>query len=180
MNLKVLIEEVAISFEPILADRQQTLSLDLHEGPAWLEADRGRLIQVLSNIVSNASKYSEPGTDINLRWVVDGGDMKLSVVDRRRGMKPEDLSRLFTLFFRAPEVELSSTPGTGVGLYMSRKIVEMHGGEINVDSAYGVGTTVSVCLHGVTTIGNAEERGQPRFRNRLNDLPDVEKVVGLG
>ena len=62
-------------------------------------------------------------------------------------MKPEDIEQLFSLFFRSPEAEKSSTPGTGIGLYISKKIIELHEGEIGVESKYGVGTTAVSYTH---------------------------------
>ena len=176
VNLNSVIEEVSRSFETILSDRDQTLSLDVQERDAWIEGDRGRLIQVMSNILSNAAKYSDPGTQIALRSVIRGDTAILSVTDQGRGMKPEDLAQLFSLFFRAPDAERSSTPGTGIGLYISRKIVELHDGEISVESTYGVGTTVTVQLPGITERAKTEQPDRPKFVNRLNELPGLENA----
>ncbi len=174
VDIKNVLEEIATSFEPILDGRVQTLTLHPHEGPAWLEADKGRLIQVLTNIVSNAGKYSDSGTEITLRSEIREDEAILSVTDQGRGMKPEDLENLFSLFFRSQDAEDSATPGMGIGLYISRKIVELHGGDISVESTYGSGTTMSVRLPGVTAEPQSGPITRPRFANRLENLPDPE------
>ncbi|MDP6822850.1 MAG: HAMP domain-containing sensor histidine kinase [Dehalococcoidia bacterium] len=180
VDIKGVIEEIATSFEPILDGRDQTLTLHMHEGPAWLEVDKGRLIQVLTNIMSNAGKYSDSGTKISLRSEIREGHAVLSVTDQGRGMKPEDLENLFTLFFRSEEAEKSATPGTGIGLYISRKIVELHGGDISVESTYGSGTTMTVRLPGVTAKPQSEPTTGPRFMNRLENIPNPEQAENPG
>lgn len=178
VNLRSVLDEVARTFEPIMDNRDQKLTLQLHEDPAWLDADRGRLIQILTNIVSNAGKYSDPGTEIVLRSEIRNGVAVLSVTDRGRGIKPDDLEQLFSLFFRTEDAEQSSTPGTGIGLYITKKIVELHRGSIFVESVFGSGTTVTVRLPGVSAEGEAERPHAPRFANRLENLPDPEMENG--
>jgi len=102
VNVQGMVEEVARSFEPTLAGRYQTLTLNLDKRVAWIDADRGRMIQVLTNIVSNAVKYSAPGTEIVLTTLTSDHEVKMSVIDHGRGMKVEDIEQLFSLFFRAP------------------------------------------------------------------------------
>jgi len=171
VNVQGMVEEVARSFEPTLAGRYQTLTLNLDKRVAWIDADRGRMIQVLTNIVSNAVKYSAPGTEIVLTTLTSDHEVKMSVIDHGRGMKVEDIEQLFSLFFRAPEAEQSSTPGTGIGLYISKKIVELHKGEIEVESEYGIGTTVTVTMSRVLGSIVTGEKTQPVYKSGFDSLP---------
>ena len=86
-------------------------------------------------------------------------------------MKVEDIEQLFSLFFRAPEAEQSSTPGTGIGLYISKKIVELHKGEIEVESEYGIGTTVTVTMSRVLGSIVTGEKTQPVYKSGFDSLP---------
>jgi signal transduction histidine kinase len=86
-------------------------------------------------------------------------------------MKPEDIEQLFSLFFRSPEAEKSSTPGTGIGLYISKKIIELHEGEIGVESKYGVGTTVTGTLHRVLGSTVPRDDKQPDYKSGFDSLP---------
>jgi PAS domain S-box-containing protein len=110
-------------------------------GGCW---DRGRLEQVLSNLLANAMKY---GTGQPIDVIVEGrgdSDVRLAVTDRGIGIAADDLDRIFEAFERAAPVEHFS--GLGLGLYICRRIVEAHGGRIDVASRPGEGTTVAVTL----------------------------------
>jgi PAS domain S-box-containing protein len=106
--------------------------------------DRGRLEQVLSNLLANAVKYGK-GQPIDV--IVEGrsdGDVRFAVTDRGIGIARSDLDRIFEAFERAAPVEHFS--GLGLGLYICRRIVDAHGGRIDVTSQPGQGTTVAVTL----------------------------------
>jgi signal transduction histidine kinase len=106
--------------------------------------DRARLQQVLTNLVSNAVKYSSPGTDIRVSLREQDDEAVLSVADQGSGIAPSDLDRIFQPFARLePQGQAA---GTGLGLYITRGIVEAHGGRIWVDSVVGRGSTFFVSL----------------------------------
>jgi signal transduction histidine kinase len=107
-----------------------------------VHADARRLERVLVNLVSNALKYSEGPVAIGA--AAEGGEVVVSVRDEGPGISPEDQARLFHKFFRAAGAR--AKPGLGLGLYISRLIVEAHGGRIGVVSAPGQGTTFRVAL----------------------------------
>ncbi|MDA1257353.1 MAG: ATP-binding protein [Chloroflexi bacterium] len=172
INVAELIDEVRASFEIIVSGKGQSLVAESDHGPAWITGDRGRIYQVVSNLVSNASKYSEKGAEIVIRSETLAKRLFVSVIDEGPGLEKQDQDRLFDLFYRTAEAEKSATPGTGIGLYICRKIVEMHGGEISVVSERGSGATFTVKLPGVeytAPVTIADDR--PRFQNRLADLP---------
>ncbi len=103
-----------------------------------LVADPGRLERVLLNLLSNALKYSPAGSPVEVRAAVGEGGVTLEVEDRGLGIEPEDLPRVFDRFFRSGRVR--KTEGLGLGLYISRLIVEAHGGTLEVRSVPGQGS----------------------------------------
>jgi signal transduction histidine kinase len=103
-----------------------------------LEIDSTRIAQVLDNLLSNAAKYA-PGADVEMRALREDDSVRVEVEDRGPGIPPEHLSQMFQRFYRVPDTQ-RSVRGTGLGLYICRKIVESHGGQIGVDSQPGRGT----------------------------------------
>lgn len=145
-----IVSEAVQAFEQEIAAKHQTLQVVMPPSLPAVIGDRGRLIQVLTNLVSNANKYTpEQGTitvsaDI---WTDKGQDyVRWSVKDNGIGMKPDELSRLFTKYFRASNAAVRSVQGTGLGLVITRSIVEMHDGQVMVDSEYQQGSTFSFAI----------------------------------
>jgi two-component system, OmpR family, phosphate regulon sensor histidine kinase PhoR len=112
------------------------------DAPEQLEAhvDGARISQVLDNLVSNAIKYSPDGGDVVVSLAREDGHLACRVSDTGMGMNPEDASEVFAKFFRTSNVRRTAIPGVGLGLPISKAIVEAHGGTIEVDSALGEGT----------------------------------------
>ena len=113
------------------------------ETPDQLEAhvDSARISQVLDNLVSNAIKYSPDGGEVVVSLAQEDGHVACHVSDTGMGMSPEDASEVFAKFFRTSSVRRTAIPGVGLGLPISKAIVEAHGGTIGVDSTLGKGTT---------------------------------------
>ena len=111
--------------------------------PDRLEAhvDSARISQVLDNLVSNAIKYSPGGGEVVVSLAREDGHVACRVTDTGMGMTPEDSSEVFAKFFRTSSVRRTAIPGVGLGLPISKAIVEAHGGTIDVDSTLGEGTT---------------------------------------
>lgn len=114
--------------------------------PQTIDADPALLQQVFANLVSNAIKYAPNGGEIRISAQVDSNDatVTIRVCDQGLGIPRDELPRLFNRFFRASTA--AGIAGTGIGLALTRQIVELHGGHIEVDSDIGLGTTVSVTL----------------------------------
>ena len=104
-------------------------------------ADRERIGQVLRNLVGNAAKYSAPGTPIVLRATRSRARVRIEVVDQGFGIHPDDLTRVFEKFGRGRDQHGRSVPGVGLGLYLSRRIVQAHGSDLSVTSAVGEGSS---------------------------------------
>lgn len=107
-------------------------------------ADPERVTRVLQNLVVNALKYSPPNTDVAVRAWRSDGEVVIAVSDKGAGIRPEDLRRVFERFYRGSHA--GSADGLGLGLYISRLIVEAHGGRIWCDSTVGEGSTFAFAL----------------------------------
>jgi signal transduction histidine kinase len=136
-----LINECVEVVRPQAANRGLTLQMNLVPTPRTLESDRGKVKQVILNLLTNAIKYNRENGRITLTTsVADDYYYELSVTDTGRGIPPEAMARMFEKFYRVPDSE-STTPGTGLGLPIAKKIVEALGGEMGVTSTVGVGST---------------------------------------
>jgi signal transduction histidine kinase len=111
-----------------------------------VEAEPGLLARVLDNLLDNAAKYSEPATPLVVELKAADGGALVTVRDQGIGIAPEDQSHVFTPFFRGDRSRTRDSGGVGLGLALSKRIVEAHGGRIALESAPGDGTTVSVWL----------------------------------
>jgi signal transduction histidine kinase len=108
-----------------------------------VRADRERLLQVLSNLLANAVKFTPPGGEITLRVEIETEDVRVSVEDTGPGITPEDAQRVFDAFWRK---EHGGRGGAGLGLAIARGIVERHGGRIWVESVVGRGSAFRFTL----------------------------------
>jgi signal transduction histidine kinase len=146
LDLARLIPQVAGSLRPLIDAKRQRLRLDLGEAlpPVW--ADQDRVTQILTNLISNAHKYTLVEGNITVAARQDDGFVRVDVSDTGIGLSPEDQARLFTKFFRAHERSPQAGGGTGLGLVICRLLVELHGGRITVSSAPGQGSTFSFSL----------------------------------
>lgn len=126
----------------IARDRQ--LNVTLAEAPLHLNADEKLLRQILTNLISNALKYSPPEKAVDFTLAVTETHVAFRVRDRGIGIPPEDQARLFESFHRAKNV--GTIPGTGLGLAIVQRCIDLHGGTIAVSSQLGEGTQVTVSL----------------------------------
>ena len=125
-----------------------TVTLTAPSGPMEVEMDVDRMSQVLLNLLSNARKYSPPGAPISLTLERAEDSCVIAVRDQGVGIAVDQLPYIFERFYRAPDIErqTGSSVGLGLGLYIAHKIVERHGGHIEVQSCPGCGSTFSVIL----------------------------------
>lgn len=112
---------------------------------AWVAADPIRLRQVLVNLLSNAVKYNRVGGSVSVSWRVDGNECVLCVTDTGPGIARDKLERLFEPFNRLG-AESSKVEGTGIGLFLSRRLTEMMSGRLNIASTVGEGTVATLVL----------------------------------
>jgi signal transduction histidine kinase len=117
------------------------LRLDAADEPLVVYGDRDRLAQVIGNLLSNAIKYSPDGGAVEVRAALVGDDAWIWVRDEGLGIPTEHQQQIFTKFFRGDVGRERGISGTGLGLVLSRQIVEAHGGEIGFESSNGKGST---------------------------------------
>jgi signal transduction histidine kinase len=111
-----------------------------------VEGEPALLARVLDNLLDNAAKYSEPDTTVELDVAPGDGGVTVTVRDHGIGIAPEDQARAFTPFFRSDRSRARDTGGVGLGLALSKRIVEAHGGRITLESRLGEGTTLRAWL----------------------------------
>ncbi len=141
VDLAALVRDVAERMR--VATGHHTIRVDANQ-PVFAEADASRLEQVLMNLISNAVKYSPEGTAIDISLEQHDGDALVSVRDRGHGIPADRQDRIFQRFYRA--VANGTNKGLGLGLYVSKGIVEAHGGKIWFESKEGKGSTFYVRL----------------------------------
>jgi signal transduction histidine kinase len=140
-----VVGEVVESSSALARARDIELTTELQEvPPVW--ADRERLSQLVSNLVSNAIKFTPSGGTVVARTFSEGGDAVIQVEDSGIGIPEGEQDRLFQRFFRSSTATEQAIPGTGLGLVIARAIAESHGGSIGVRSARGEGTCFTVRL----------------------------------
>ena len=152
VDFRAALSETLRPLQKQIDDKRQMLEYDMDDDLPPIQADLNRLIQVLTNLLSNAHKYTPSDGSILVAAHVDqaprdnkgrqlGPRLQVSVTDTGIGMSAEDLGKLFTPYFRSDNPLTREQPGTGLGLAITRGIVERHGGEIRVESELGKGTT---------------------------------------
>jgi PAS domain S-box-containing protein len=145
VELDNVVDDCVEAAKPIADEKGIELTSSIERLPSMV-GDRGRLAQVLDNLVSNALKFTPEGGCISVRIAARNGEAVIEVEDNGMGIAPEDQEQLFDRFFRGREATGLAIPGTGLGLTIAKAIVERHEGSIEVESAPGRGTTMRVRL----------------------------------
>jgi signal transduction histidine kinase len=143
--LPELIHECVDIVRPQASARGLTLYLQLDPSIGRLNSDRGKLKQVLLNLLTNAVKYNREHGSVTVSTTPMSDTVRVNVADTGKGIPPDALKLVFQKFYRVPDSEGYAT-GTGLGLSVARKIVEVLGGEMKVESEVGVGSTFSFTL----------------------------------
>ena len=132
LDIDQLVVKVVGKFK--LQTRSQKLIVEAPSNLPLVNADEARITQVLSNLISNAIKYSPEGGDIRITGTSTEADVVITVSDDGPGIPPEDQAQLFMRFYRVDNAMTRKTQGAGLGLYLSKAIIEAHGGRIWVES----------------------------------------------
>ena len=139
--------EVAVDGARRMAEQRGTeLQCRIEEGLPPIAADRGQMLQLLDNLITNALRYGEPGTPVTITASLEDSMVRLCVADRGEGIAPEHIHRLTERFYRVDTSRSRSLGGTGLGLSIVKHIVERHRGRLTIDSELGKGTAVHVLL----------------------------------
>ncbi len=146
VDLTAVVRDVVELVSASVRRGAHVIEVDVPPVPVLAYGDPAQIDRVVSNLVSNAMTYSEPGTRIRLRVAQGDGEVVLDCVDQGIGMSPDDLRRLFSEFFRSADDWAQRQPGSGLGLSIVERIVAQHGGRIEVTSQVGEGSTFTVRL----------------------------------
>ncbi len=142
-----LIEGLLSSYEALSNNNGLELVLDIENGlpPVWVDAQR--VEQVITNLLSNALKFSPSGTEVFVRAALRSSDeVEITVRDEGIGLAEEDREKIFEPFYQVGDAVTGKTKGTGLGLPISRDLVRAHGGDLWVESTLGVGSTFALTL----------------------------------
>lgn len=143
-DLIELLHQVSDEVQSTLSDH--TVRLEAPPGPVIVEGDSLRMEQVLQNLIGNAVKYSPAGGEVRVQVEAQSEAVRVSVTDRGIGIPPDALPQLFTRFYRAANVERLGISGMGIGLYVVRQIVTLHGGTVEAVSREGQGSSFTIVL----------------------------------
>ena len=146
-NVVAMLEDIVLLLEVSASERAIHISTDITAGLPQLIGDETMLRHALTNVIGNAVKYNDDGGEVWIRaqHLTANNMVELRIQDNGIGIKPEHLSQIFERFYRADSSD-RSRPGTGLGLTIVKMVVDKHGGQIDVESAYGEGTEFRILL----------------------------------
>ena len=145
-ELNRVVEDVVDNFRKQIVNRNQKIAIEIPEDLPPVHADPNRITQVVTNLVSNAHKYTPDGGTIIVRASFDDDFAKVAVIDTGFGISEEDQQKLFTQFFRSDNADVRAQNGWGLGLSIVRKMIEAQNGEIGFESVLGQGSTFTFTI----------------------------------
>jgi PAS domain S-box-containing protein len=146
IDVRHIIHDATEQASPVMESRHHRLVVH-HAPAAFVMGDKKRLVQVASNLLNNAAKFTPEGGRIDVTTEVRGGEVLLSVTDDGIGMEPRTAARVFDLFAQAERTPDRSAGGLGLGLALVKSLIELHGGRVTAFSAgLGSGSTFTICL----------------------------------
>ncbi len=140
VDLHDLLMQIVQMDAHLAAAKQITLTADLAPALPLMALDSGRIRQVANNLISNAIKFSYPGTEVIVQALVRDEMVEISVIDQGQGIKEGEIGKLFRDFQRTSTRPTGEESSSGLGLSISKRLIEFHGGQICVESTYGVGS----------------------------------------
>jgi two-component system CheB/CheR fusion protein len=173
------------ALQPLMAEHDIALTVDICEDALPLNGDPARLHQVQANLLSNATKYSPPGGAVRFELRRENGDAVIRVTDNGRGIEPELLPRIFDLFVQGDQSIARSEGGLGIGLTLLRSLVELHHGDVEAHSdGTGRGSVFTVRLPLDGADGSPDARpgtahGKVRSVVVVEDQPDARRMMEL-
>lgn len=147
LDAKRIVSDAIEQVRPLIEARGHRLAVHTPPEPAFILGDQKRLVQVITNLLNNAAKYTPEGGDIVLSMEVDGDFVRMVVADSGIGMAPELVDRAFEMFAQAKRTSDRSEGGLGIGLALVKSLMELHGGSVSAYSAgAGKGSRFTICL----------------------------------
>ena len=145
--LSEVIRDATEVSQPVIAGLQHSVEVRQPDEAVWLNVDKARLVQVVMNLLTNAAKYTPGRGLIRLEAVLDGDDLELVVQDQGVGISADQLDHIFEMFHQESRSLSHAAGGLGIGLWLTRQLVQMHGGTIAARSdGVGKGAQFSVCI----------------------------------
>ena len=176
LDMKRVVDDAVEQIRPLVTARRHRLQIDLPAGAAPVKGDHKRLVQVVANLLGNATKYTPEGGTLRLRLEGSGPEWVLSVADDGIGMAPDLVGHVFDLFTQAERTPDRSQGGLGLGLALVKSLVELHGGTVQASSpGTGQGSTFTVRLPrhaqaAVLPAARPDQAAVPRTGSRLRIL----------
>jgi len=175
-DLGLMVGEVLDVIRPIAQAKHIEVREALPALPVRVHGDRGRVLQVLSNVVGNAVKFTDTGGTIGLEVAFADGLVRFVVRDSGVGIAPEQLPHVFDRYWQGHSARQH---GSGLGLYIADGIIRAHGGEISIDSQLGLGTTVSFWVPGASMGGNEHDGDRDARILIVDDDPEIREAMSV-
>jgi signal transduction histidine kinase/CheY-like chemotaxis protein/HAMP domain-containing protein len=176
-DLHDIVRETTTLMSPRLAEKQQTLNVEIPDDLPRALVDPSRIRQILTNLLTNAHLYTEAGGRLGVIVRASGHTVELEVSDTGRGMSDEEAEHVFDRFYRVAGGDIES--GTGLGLAIVKSLVDLHGGTIDVESAPGSGTTFRIRLPRAADRSEGAEARAALGGKRVLVVDDEDKVAQL-
>lgn len=181
VDLKDFLLQIIEDIKPLIDEKSLTLNLNIKHIPVWFDAPKMK--RIFYNIISNAIKYSNDGGKIDIKAFLEDKKLKIDFTDNGIGIPEKQQEAIFKRFTRGTNVSNKGIPGTGIGLMLSKKIVELHGGKILLKSKENKGSTFTIILPNNTK--NFEEEqiirtpASEETVSNVNDLISEDKLILL-
>jgi DNA-binding response OmpR family regulator/two-component sensor histidine kinase len=181
VDLKDCLAKIINDFTPILQEKSLDISLEVKHIPVWF--DVAKMNRIFYNLISNAIKYSNEGGEIKIKAYLDDTSLKTEFIDNGVGIPEKQQELIFNRFTRGTNVSNKGIPGTGIGLLLSKKIVELHGGKILLESKENIGSKFTIVLpSGTEHYSNeyfVDESNKEDSKAGIDDLITKNKLILL-
>jgi len=144
VDLKKIVHRTVAEFEPLLIEKSIDISLSIPKVYLWF--DETKVSRIFYNLISNAIKYSEDGGQIEIKVLANNKNVQIDFIDNGIGIPEDEQKLLFSRFTRGTNINNKGISGSGIGLMISKKIIELHGGSIEFTSKLNIGSTFSLTL----------------------------------
>ncbi|MFI3286531.1 MAG: ATP-binding protein [Rikenellaceae bacterium] len=181
-----LVEQIGVDFKFMAQHDNKQFEVVAPEQQIFVEADRAMIEKIFNNLLTNAFKYTRHGDTIKLSfWIEEQNMLHIQVFDSGYGIDEKDLPHIFDRFYQATRSGSGKIGGTGIGLTFTKRLVELHQGEINVQSKVGVGTTFTLALPVVSSVAVtrcAEDEGgvEESMPDIIGGDEDLSHIVVTG
>ncbi|WP_152285654.1 hybrid sensor histidine kinase/response regulator transcription factor [Flavicella marina] len=183
---KDLIDEVSKDFELHVINHQKKLEIQKPEHAIYVFADYDKIEKVLTNLLSNSFKFTEPDDTVTIRYYQEGNKLCVAIEDTGKGIEPEDLPHVFDRFYHSRKKNSFGVGGSGIGLAFSKRLVEMHYGNIVAESEFEKGTIISfqlpIVIEGYSEVQIEKEKevlATEREYNSVKFVPDQKQLENI-